>query len=842
MTQFPHNKGDWFAVHAFKVEQLRPPLEASSEAAVDLTVPGHDPVTITIEVVDAQNDSKGYVLRDATVSPGQYRLYWDGIDQKALHPADTAWIGSGSYTFRLTTGKTAMHYIGDINNSAPKYTTLSYGMVGCTALAITPPGTTPRAGGTLKWKVENNPDDTRKQDTTDSLQTIGTAYGAEKGQWILSDGACISTYAGDNQMQNARAVAMTPPDPSAPTDLEKQFYFVSQNITGGDAVISGCVGADSDEKKALKKEGEKDQQKILTSADWNRAKPAFVPYQVKIGQIPGGNTLGPQHDIFFEMGGRGGTGGSGLQADWMIRNIRLYEEGSPDPGPMTFDPAQFSVRAPKKGDPSATAPLTQVSETAPAPPTPAKKAPKPSSIPAGTVTVDDNGHAVHLKDAPSVNYPVNYTITPHTILAFDLDVVDHSHAGKDNGIGLSPDSGGDNKNDAPRLFNFLGGKDPRGGFRDPSSGAFAYPTYSPNTLYTDSVPLPPPAPVHNHSSDSEMRFLWQPGFYGLKISENGKFLFACNNADNRLEVRDISTDGHAVAKIPIDYPMFVTLAPEGAAGARQGTRFVYVDSPKAGVMRIAWNLSDNTFGKPETLTSASEFAYPRGVVYDAAVNRIFVCDTFNLDRSKEANQIAVIDPKSGTVLSRFGRKGGVNPNTGGPIDDETFTCPLTIDADSKGAIWVNDFYSAEVRKYDFDPTSNGLKLERRVLGCNYTNRSHFFWMPDAPPTQVWTCSGFFARTEADIGADGHYTNQRTTSATYHITDGSGRPFPHFCKVGDHIYATFGEQNLVSEQVGDGWVARFGFGGKVGLSASRAGDAEDIARTHGLWLRPGQPPT
>src|SRR5205085_10001355 len=126
-----------------------------------------------------------------------------------------------------------------------------------------------------------------------------------------------------------------------------------------------------------------------------------------------------------------------------------------------------------------------------------------------------------------------------------------------------------------------------------------------NTLYTDAFPLPPAGLPRS----AETNFLWQPGFYGLKVSENGKFLFACNSADNRLEVYDISTDGHAVAKIPIDYPMFVTLAPEGASGASHGTRYVYVDSPKAGLMRIAWNLSNNTFGKPETLTPSSEFAY-----------------------------------------------------------------------------------------------------------------------------------------------------------------------------------------------------------------------------------------
>ena len=51
--------------------------------------------------------------------------------------------------------------------------------------------------------------------------------------------------------------------------------------------------------------------------------------------------------------------------------------------------------------------------------------PKPSKpIPPGAVTVEDNGHAVHLKNAPTVNYPFDYTITHKTILAFDLDVID----------------------------------------------------------------------------------------------------------------------------------------------------------------------------------------------------------------------------------------------------------------------------------------------------------------------------------------------------------------------------------------------------------------------------------
>ena len=70
-------------------------LEASSEAAVDLTVPGSEPVRVTIEVVDVRNDSKGYVLREALVAPGKYRLYWDGIDQNSIQPKrhGLGWLG-----------------------------------------------------------------------------------------------------------------------------------------------------------------------------------------------------------------------------------------------------------------------------------------------------------------------------------------------------------------------------------------------------------------------------------------------------------------------------------------------------------------------------------------------------------------------------------------------------------------------------------------------------------------------------------------------------------------------------------------------------------------------------
>src|SRR5205085_2865279 len=140
--------------------------------------------------------------------------------------------------------------------------------------------------------------------------------------------------------------------------------------------------------------------------------------------------------------------------------------------------------------------------------------------------------------------------------------------------------------------------------------------FAPNTLYTDSIPLPP-AGV---GAGLKTKFLFQRGFYGLKISEDGKLLFACNNVDNRLEVRNIAGDGSALAKIPIADPMYVALTPPGASGGANGVRNVYVDSLSAGLLRIAWRVADNSFGKPEIITPASEFAYPRGLVYDAAAN------------------------------------------------------------------------------------------------------------------------------------------------------------------------------------------------------------------------------
>jgi hypothetical protein len=784
-TQQPNDKGDWFAVNSFKIEQLRPPLELSSVAAVDLRVPGMEPIRATIEITDDKNDSKGYLLRDALVSPGTYRLYWDGIDQKQSQPKNTSWIAAGSYSFRLTTNKTNVSYAGEINNSAPKFNRKTYGMVNCTSLAMTPPGTTLHPD----WTPGSAPDE-RKLDPTDSVQLDCVSYDACYGQWVGADGTVFSTKTGGIHQQHGRGMAITPPDPEDPTNTQKQFYFVSRPGLNGDIIMS----------YSLPTPLQAPMPKILTSPDWNRPPEAFLPFRFEIGRLP--YMAGPQKYLFFQMS----KDAKDLHAEWIFRNVRLYEEGQPDPGPMMFDATLFTPR------------LRQQQQTSKTP------------VALEGVSIEDNGNSVHVKNSGSLNYPINYTITPHTILAFDLDVIDHSGVGTTgNGIGVDVQSVDLFPGNQWRYMNFTATVDPgRFGIYEPALGAYCYPFYAPNTLYTDSVPLPPREAFRGPDTP----FLWQPGFYGVNVSEDGRLLFACNNADNRLEVRDISSDGSAIAKIPINYPMFAAFAPDGADGAPSGSRYIYITSPKEGIVRITWKTADNTFGPPMRLTPASKFAYPRGIAYDAVSDRIFVCDTFNLDRSQVANQIAVIDPQSGEVLSRFGKRGGVNPSTGGAISDDVFTCPLNIAADSKGALWINDYYSCEVRKYDFKAASNTFTLERRVLGTNTTNTSHFYWMPGDPPTRVWTFADFLTRVDADLDSDGRFVNPRTTSAVYNplaVAD-TLRPYAHFQKVGKHSYAVL--YSDVYEQVNDGWVPRFQFGTNAGRAA----------RDAGLLAQPGQPPT
>ena len=150
-----------------------------------------------------------------------------------------------------------------------------------------------------------------------------------------------------------------------------------------------------------------------------------------------------------------------------------------------------------------------------------------------------------------------------------------------------------------------------------------------------------------------------------------------------------------------------------------------------------------------------------------------------------------------------------------------------------------------MRKYDFDPAaSNSFKLERRVLGANMTNTSEFFWLPDGPPTQVWTVADFFVRTEADVDTDGLFTqSQRATSTARHFSQEGRERYLHFSKVDGHIYATNSGENTVYELVGDGWAPRFAFGGtSTVLKEGGDGDAETVARAAGLLAKPGEPPT
>lgn len=785
MTQLPRDKGDWFALNAVQIEQQRPDPEASAAAAVDLAVPGPAPVRVSLEVVDKNNTGLGFVLRDASVAPGRYRLYWEGAAEKSSQPQGSMPAGPGAYTFRLTTSKIQVRCLGEINNSAPKFNPESYAQVNCTALALTPPGTASPAKTLSSGFDTNRRLDTRQLDTTDSVQLVCSGYDSHFGQWIGADGSIFHTKTGDARLQNGRGVAVTPPDPADPGNLQKQYYFVSTSISSAQGVVSSSLPG-----------GGKNLPKAFASPDWNRKSGAW-PYRIRIGQIP--ELVGLQKFLYFKMGWRNGQ----THADWVFRNVRLYEEGAPEPAPLSFDATRFSPRIPPGSKDSA------------------------EIVPPGTVIVENEGRAVHLKNAASVNYPLDYVITPRTVLAFELELIDRGDANFGAGIGLDSDPVAKNAMGYHGYFNFLPG-DLRWGFQDPELGAYPYPSFQPNTLYTDSLP-PAPSGV---AAGLKTKFLFQAGYYGLKISEDGKLLFACNNADNRLEVRDIAGDGGALAKIPIDRPMYVTLAPANAAGAPDGVRYVYVDSPTAGLLRIAWRLADKTFGKPETLTPVAEFAYPRGLVYNAAAGRIFVCDSFTPDRARAANQILVIDPVSGKVLSRFGKPGGADPARGGVLGDDIFTCPLTIDADSHGALWVNDYYSDEVRKYSYTAATGGLTLERRVLGPNTTNISHFYWLPGAPPAQVWTVGDHLVRHEAELGADGLFTNQRGTAAHLQVVQGQLRPFAHFTSVSGHVYATFAGQGDVFEQAGAGWKRRFRFG-------TGAGEA---ARVAGLLAASGEAPT
>ncbi len=624
--QLPTDHGPWYTIKSFKIEQFRPPPAVSAAAAVTITVPGRVPVRVTVEVVNKNHDSVGYVLRDVWVQPGVHHLFWEGINQKQSQPQNSSWIHPGDYSFRLTTSLVHVSYAGEPDNSVRPYNARSYAQVGCTALALTPPGTVARLRRHL-WN--NNSGRSLHPQTINSVQLLCIGYDSNQGEWIGSHGTVISTHTGSEFMQAGRGLALTPPDPAAPADPNHQYYFAS-TIIGRRSSIVSCSLPNGPWHPHAKK---------FSSPDWNQGK-------------------------------------------------------------------------------------------------------------------------LHLR---------------------------------------------------------------------------------PNTLYTQAVPPTPPAPAN--SPQEPMWFLWRRGFYGLAIGDHGRLLFACNNADNRLEVRNIAGSGAAVAEIPLDYPMYVALAPAGAAGAPAGVRWVFVDSPKMGVVRIAWHTADNSFGRPFCITPAAEFAFPRGIAFDAVAQRLLVCDAYNLRRTKVANQIVVIDPQSGRVLSRFGRRGGVNPNVGGRITRRTFTCPLTIVADSTGAVWVNDYFTGEVRKYAFNSATNAFHLRLRALGPNTTNVSQFYWMPGAPATKVWAFDNFFVGYNSKIAPNGRYTNQHADNVSM-LPPGENnlRPFAHFVRAGGHVYATFAGSGDIYEKVGYRWIRRLAFGHVARFTLGPDLDAQQAAQAAGLLAKPGQPPT
>ena len=626
MTLLPVDHGRWYTIRSVRIEQLRPPLAVSAVAAVDLDVPGAVPVRVTIEVVNKNDDAVGYVLRDVWVNPGRHHLFWDGINQKQSQPQNTRWIHPGDYSFRLTTSLVHVSYAGEPDNSVRPYNSRSFAQVGCTALALTPPGTVAHVRSHI---YNNNSGHNLHPNTTNSVQLICIGYDSNQGEWVGAHGTVISTKTGNAHMQAGRGLALTPPDPAAPADPNHQYYFASTAVDGRPSIVS-CSLPNGPWPTHAKK---------FSSREWNRGGPHFQP----------------------------------------------------------------------------------------------------------------------------------------------------------------------------------------------------------NTLYTDAVLPPPPAP--RNSPDEPTWDIWQRGFYGLQIGDHGKLLFACDNADNRLEVLNIGGSGAAIAEIPIRYPMYVALAPAGAAEAPAGVRWVYVDSPRMGVLRIAWHTAGNTFGKPVCITPAAAFAFPRGIAFDAAANRLLVCDAYNLQRTKVANQIVVIDPLTGKVLARFGKRGGVNPNVGGHITRDVFTCPLTIVADSTGAVWVNDYFTGEVRKYAFNPVTNVFHLLLRTLGPNTTNISQFYWMPGALPTKVWAFGNFFVGYNSKLSANGRYTDQRADNvSTMPPGQDNLRPFAHFVRMHGHVYATFAGSGDVYEKLGHRWIRRAAFGHVARFTLGPDLDAQQAAQAAGLLAKPGQPPT
>ena len=249
--------------------------------------------------------------------------------------------------------------------------------------------------------------------------------------------------------------------------------------------------------------------------------------------------------------------------------------------------------------------------------------------------------------------------------------------------------------------------------------------------------------------------------------------------------------------------MFVTLAPKAPPRRRRASASSLSTRPRKGSCASPGTWPARVFGKPKSITPASEFAYPRGIVYDAVSDRLLVCDAFNDDRSKVANQIAVVDSRSGQILSRFGKPGGVDPATGGAISGDVFTCPLTIEADSQGALWVNDYYTGEVREVRV--RAGRQPVPARTSRARPEHDQHVPLLLGAGRPGHRGVDGRRLFRPARGRRRCRRPIRQPARHLGHVQPLQGRaaPFAHFSRIGDHVYATFAGEDSIYEQSGDG---------------------------------------
>ncbi|NNM88489.1 MAG: hypothetical protein HKL95_08215, partial [Phycisphaerae bacterium] len=367
LLQLPPDQGKWYAIRSFRIQQWRPPLAQSAVACLHLKVPGRRSVRVTIDVVNPHNASVGYVLRDAVVAPGSYVLYWDGVESRQSQPASSTGISAGLYTFRMTTSRVRVSYAGQVNNTTPANSPGMYGLVSCTAMALTPPGTPPPPAS----RAYNNHVFTVQPRTTNSIQLGGVGYDANMGQWIGPHGTCIYNRAGDWRMQYASGLAITPPSPDHPKNPNYQYYFASKFWSvGTSAPLSSIVSC------SFPHGPYPTHSRHFTSPDWNRPN-RFWHYRIALGRLP--QLRGRCRYLYFKCTPAGRSGAK-RRNEWIFRNLRLYQQGAKTSTPVVFRRSLFTRRRWVHAPPQAIRP--------------------------GTLRIGDHGRSVHLINARSLNYPL----------------------------------------------------------------------------------------------------------------------------------------------------------------------------------------------------------------------------------------------------------------------------------------------------------------------------------------------------------------------------------------------------------------------------------------------------